>query len=295
MDNAPSVKIFFSAIQWDKTEEEKTLFLTLERAGFSFQDAYREKNFSYENILGDIDEHFKNSGCSIHYIGHEDFEYINGIAFDEYVFEKARQRINEDESFKTFIWMPSDFNYSKLSADKTNFINKIQNHLSTNMTLSRVPSAIQFVEDVRMVLEEQTTEKFDTTPTDVFLIYNETDENEVSKIENMLSSIIKFTKLKIVQDSDTDYEEFASQQMNVSKLSVIFYKNATDWALPFVQQIWKKVGGAGSKSQILFIGDADVKSDNVKFSAPKVTSIAVANALIPLEIKVQFDKINENT
>jgi hypothetical protein len=163
------------------------------------------------------------------------------------------------------------------------------------MTLSRVPSAIQFVEDVRMVLEEQTTEKFDTTPTDVFLIYNETDENEVSKIENMLSSIIKFTKLKIVQDSDTDYEEFASQQMNVSKLSVIFYKNATDWALPFVQQIWKKVGGAGSKSQILFIGDADVKSDNVKFSAPKVTSIAVANALIPLEIKVQFDKINENT
>ncbi len=293
MDSAPSVKIFFSAIQWDKTEEEKTLFLTLERAGFSFQDAYREQNFSYENILGDIDEHFKNSSCSIHYIGHEDFEYINGIPIDEYVFEKARARINEDESFKTFIWMPSEFNYSKLSGDKTNFINKIQNHLSTNMTLSRVPSAIQFVEDVRLVLEEQTTQKFDTTPTDVFLIFNETDDAEAVKIENMLSGILKFTKLKIVQDADIDYEEFASQQMNVSKLSVIFYKNATEWALPFVQQIWKKVGGAASKSQLLFIGDDSVQSNNAQFTAPKVISVSIPSQLMALEIKVQFDKINE--
>jgi len=294
MDNISSTKIFFSAIKWDKTEDEKTLFITLERAGFSFQDAYREQNFSYENILGDIDEHFKNSGCSIHYVGNEDFEYINGIPIDEYIFEKAKERIKEDEEFKTFIWMPSDVNYSKLNNDKIAFINKIQNHLSTNMTLSRVPSAIQFVEDVRIILEEHSTQKFDTIPTDVFLIYNETDDSEVSKIEGMLSSIIKFTKLKIVQDSDTDYEEFASQQMNVSKLSVIFYKDAIDWALPFVQQIWKKEGGAASKSQILFIGDDSVKSNNSNFKAPKVITTVVPSQLIPLEIKVQFDKINEN-
>ena len=175
-----------------------------------------------------------------------------------------------------------------------NFINKIQNHLSANMTLSRVSSAIQFVEDVRIVLEEHNIQKFDTIPTDVFLIYNETDDAEVTKIEGMLSSIIKFTKLKIVQDSDTDYEEYASQQMNVSKLSVIFYKDAIDWALPFVQQIWKKVGGAASKSQILFIGDDSVKSNNSNFKAPKVISTTVPSQLIPLEIKVQFDKINEH-
>ncbi len=291
MDTISLTKIFLSTTNIATDVEEKKLLLTLQRAGFSFSNAFAEDSIS--NYFNVVDEEIKNANCSVHYIGQKNFKYINDIAVDEYHFEKISKKIKEDENFKTFIWMPSDFNYSKLNDAKTTFINKIQNQLSTNMTLSRVPSAIQFVEDVRIVLEEHATQKFDTTPTDVFLIYNETDDREVSKIENMLSGIIKFTKLKIVQDSDIDYEEFASQQMNVSKLSVIFYKNATDWALPFVQQIWKKVGGASSKSQILFIGDDSVKSNNANFKAPKVVSTSVPTQLIPLEIKVQFDKINE--
>lgn len=293
MDTTASTKIFLSASNLDKDEEEKKLQLTLERAGFLFSNNFLTDFKNPEKYFISIDEQIKNASCSVHYIGQEDFKYISNIAVDEYHFEKVSQKIKEDETFKAFIWMPSDFRYSKLNDAKIKFINKIQNHLSANMTLSRVSSAIQFVEDIRIVLEEHSTQKFDTIPTDVFLIYNERDDAEVSKIEGMLSSILKFTKLKIVQDSDIDYEEYASQQMNVSKLSVIFYKEATDWALPFVQQIWKKVGGAAYKSQILFIGDDNVKSNNSNFKAPKVISAAVPSPLIPLEIKVQFDKINE--
>ncbi|MDX2174573.1 MAG: hypothetical protein SFY56_15825 [Bacteroidota bacterium] len=294
MDTIASTKIFLSTTNIDKDEEEKRLQLTLERAGFLFSNDFSTDLINSESYFTKINDQIKNSACSVHYIGQQDFNYINNIAIDEYHFEKVSQKIKEDEAFKVFIWMPNDFSYSKLNDAKIKFITKIQNHLSANMTLSRVPSAIQFIEDIRIVLEEHSTQKFDTVPTDVFLIYNETDDAEVSKIEGMLTSILKFTKLKIVQDSDIDYEEFASQQMNVSKLSVIFYKNATDWALPFVQQIWKKVGGATSKSQILFIGDESVKSDNANFKAPKVISTAVPSQLIPLEIKVQFDKINEH-
>jgi hypothetical protein len=288
-------KIFLSSTKINENEEEKRLLKTLERAGFGFTNNFSLNDINSDNYFDTIDKELNNANCSIHFIGQDDFKYINNIAVDEYHFEKASQKIKEDEQFKTFIWMPSDIIFSKLSERKVNFINKIQNHLSGNMTLSRVSSSIQFVEDVRIVLEEATVQKYDTTPTDVFLIYNETDDKEVSQIENMLSGIIKFTKLKIVQDSDTDYEEFASQQMNVSKLSVIFYKDATDWALPFVQQIWKKVGGASSKSQLLFIGDDSVKSNNANFSAPKVISVSIPSQLIALEIKVQFDKINEQS
>lgn len=288
-------KIFLSSTKINENEEEIRLLKTLERAGFSFTNNFSLNDITSDNYFDKIDKELNNANCSIHFIGQDDFKFINNIAVDEYHFEKASQKIKEDEQFKTFIWMPSDIIFSKLSERKVNFINKIQNHLSGNMTLSRVSSSIQFVEDVRIVLEEATVQKYDTTPTDVFLIYNETDDKEVSQIENMLSGIIKFTKLKIVQDSDTDYEEFASQQMNVSKLSVIFYKDATDWALPFVQQIWKKVGGASSKSQLLFIGDDSVKSNNANFSAPKVISVSIPSQLIALEIKVQFDKINEQS
>lgn len=293
MDTALAPKIFFSAVKPNKNIEEKKLLITLERAGFLVNDTILTDSPSSELFFKTIDEQIKNAGCSIHYVGQNDFDYLNNIAIDEYIFDKAREKISLDENFKTFIWLPGDISYSTLNESKIKFISKIQNHLSTNMTLSRVPSAIQFVEDVRIVLEEQSVKKFDTVPCDIFLIYNETDEAETNKIENMLSGIVKFNKLKIVQDSDIDYEEFASQQMNVSKLSVIFYKNATDWALPFVQQIWKKVGGASSKSQILFIGDESSKSDISKFSAPRVISVAVPSQLIALEIKVQFDKINE--
>ncbi len=287
----PANKIFLSTSIKNKSEEEKKLFTTFKRAGFEFSNNLLEVNdIDYFNV---IDNQLLNSICSIHFIGEKKFEYINGISIDEYHFDKACEKINADENFKTFIWMPSEFNFSKLDNAQINFINKIQNHLSNNMTLSRVPHPIQFVEDVRLILEQEIVTKFNTEPTDIFLIYNQTDENAALKIDSMLSGIIKLTKLVIVQDSEINYEEFASQQMNVSKLSVIFYEKATDWALPFVQQIWKKVGGASSKSQILFIGDDSVKSNNSNFSAPKVISVSVPHELIPLEIKVQFDKVNE--
>lgn len=190
--------------------------------------------------------------------------------------------------------MPGKFDDSDADNKQLDFINRLQHHLSNNMILSRVPSAIQFVEDVRLILEQQEKKVFDTNPADVFLIYNQTDDKDAERIQMMLSGILKLVKLVIVQDSDIDYEEFAAQQMDVSKLSVIYFKKASDWALPFAQQIWKKVGGASAKSPILFICDADAPGSGTKdFIAPKVSSFKLPGELIPLEIKVQFDSLNE--
>lgn len=38
------------------------------------------------------------------------------------------------------------------------------------MILSTAPYPIQFVEDIRLILEEQPKKTMDTTPTDIFLI-----------------------------------------------------------------------------------------------------------------------------
>ncbi len=294
MDSGDVNKVFLSINKAEQSKDEKRLLKTLQRAGFSFSYDYNTDLELAGSGSGNVDNEIENSYCSIHFIEKTHFEYRDGISMSEYHFNEARKKIEKDEKFKTFIWMPGKLDDSDADKRQLDFINRLQHHLSKNMILSRVPSAIQFVEDVRLILEQQTKKVYETAPTDVFLIINQTDEKEAQRIQMMLSGILKFIKLVIVQNSDIDYEEYASQQMDNSKLSVIYYKNASDWAFPFVQQIWKKVGGAAAKSPILFIGDAGANGDeNKSFVAPRVTSITLPAELIPLEIKVQFDSLNE--
>ena len=54
------------------------------------------------------------------------------------------------------------------------------------------------------------------------------------------------------------------------------------------------MGGASSHTPILLIGDDEPDENmNKKFTAPKIISLIVAGDLIPLEIKVQYDKVLE--
>jgi len=72
--------------------------------------------------------------------------------------------------------------------------------------------------------------------------------------------------------------------MEKSKLGVIYFREASDWALPFIQQIWKMAGGASSGTPLLLIGDDSLEANQVKkFNAPKVVSKIVAKDLIALE------------
>lgn len=291
MSTAGKNKVFLSINKTGQSKLEKRLLVTLQRAGFSLSSKSMD-NVSGDEAIDRLDIH--NSSCSIHFIGKKNFENSDGVSMSEYHFNEARKRIEKDENYKTFIWVPGKFDDSDADKKQLDFINRMQHHLSNNMILSRVPSAIQFVEDVRLILDQQEKKVYDTKPADVFLVCNQTDEKEAIRIQTMLSGILNFVKLVIVQDADIDYEEYAAQQMDVSKLSIVYYKNASDWALPFVQQIWKKVGGAASRSPILFISDASATDNELKkFTAPRVTSFNLPIELIPLEIKVQFDAVKE--
>ncbi len=272
-------KIFFSNSIDEQFLETKKLPITLSRAGFVF----------------DHESNLENTLCSVQLIGINYKTTNSNLSQSELHFDNIKNHCDQNASYKSFIWLPSSVDYSTSDEQQLQLIQKIENCLTNNMILSRAPSTVQFVEDVKLILEQQPKKKFDTTPTDVFIISSQLDEVELINIQKMLSGIIKTIKLTIVQDSDTDYEEFASQQMSVSKLSVIYFKKNSSWALSFAQQIWKKIGGASSDVNILLIGDMDNPENTDKqFNAPKVISTCVPNGLIPLEIKVQFDSVNEN-
>ncbi len=92
--------------------------------------------------------------------------------------------------------------------------------------------------------------------------------------------------MNIMPDGEDQYREISSQQIPHSKLAVVYFKYAADWALPFIKQIWKQVGGASSPTPLFLIGEDDPRSNLARnFKAPKVVSTIVPKEKISAEVK----------
>jgi hypothetical protein len=222
------------------------------------------------------------------------FENGEELSFAEFQFNQVIKRCAINPNFKLFVWYPPHLAKNLPDEQQINFINKIRNSLGKNMVFTNVSSPIEFVDDIRSSFEEQETKAYDLKETEVFLISNQLDESEAEEVADMLRDIVSTENVSIVQDSDIDYSEMCAQQIKKSKLAVVYFKTSSDWAVPFAQEIWKKVGGADTKTPILLIGDSDPDyNKDVKLRAPKVVCMIVDGILIPLEIKVQYDKAKE--
>ncbi len=243
----------------------------------------------------DIANYLNTANCSIHILFPQ-YEPLTseGISFAKHQLNEAKNQTLINPDFKIIVWLPPSTDIINIDQLQLNLINEIRNSISKNMIFSNAGSAIQLVDDIRSLMESKEEIMFDVKTTDIFLVSNQLDESEANEIIDMLSDIVPVEKLNIIQDSDTDYSELCKQQISKSKLAVIYFKETADWALPFAQQVWKKIGGATSHTPILLIGDEDPDTNlNKKFKAPKVISLIIAGELIPLEIKVQYDKVIE--
>jgi hypothetical protein len=265
------------------------LFNTLQKAGQQVFPSNTEYALSF---FPHINEEIYRAFASVHILGKEYGEPMQGnnVSVSEYQLQSALKRNQMDSAFKIFIWFP--FSINEITEEKQkSFISEIRNNIREGVFFSNTPSPIQLVDDLRLSIYKEEKANFDIHPTEVFLVYNQLDDSEAAEVVDMLSDIVPVEKLNIVQDSDLDYSELCAQQISKSKLAVVYFKESADWALPFTQQIWKRIGGASSHTPILLIGDEDPESNtNKKFKAPKVVSLIVAGELIPLEIKVQYDK-----
>lgn len=269
----------------------------LESASFQILDVPFSENISLfsKNIISGINS----SKGAVMVISNEygvsfDFGMGENISLAEFQFNQVLKTCQQNANFKLFVWYPSSLAKELPDEKQIHLINKIRNSLGKNMVFTNVSSPIEFVDDIRSVFEESETKTFDLKETEVFLISNQLDESEAEEVADMLRDIVSTENVSIVQDSDIDYSEYCSQQIKKSKLAVVYFKTSSDWAVPFAQEIWKKVGGADTKTPILLIGDSDPDyNKDVKLRAPKVVSIIVDGILIPLEIKVQYDKAKE--
>ncbi len=284
------IYLAFTTNQQD--DKRHDLFNTLLKANFQVYPS----NLEYDNgFFSHITEEINSASCSVHIFGLDYGSLLEGqsISLAHYQYNVALNKLKENNNYKLFIWFPYSINEIKDEL-QLKFISDIRNNITHGINFSNTSSAIQLVDDLRTSVKVESKQEFDIKDTDVFLVYNQLDDHDANDVAEMLSDIIPIEKLNIVQDSDMDYSEFCAQQIGKSKLAVIYFKESSDWALPFTQQIWKKIGGASSHTPILLIGDEDPETNtNKKFKAPKVVSLIVAGELIPLEIKVQYDKIIE--
>lgn len=213
---------------------------------------------------------------AIHLLGNEfgrRFEDDEDCSFPMHAYREARAVAGGRPLFRQVVWFSPDEAQPVRPAQQA-FVAAIRNELTRQCTLTNATSAMQVVEDVRLSLGRVTpppavVEK----ENDIFFIYNAQDSEEANAITDRLSEEFPLETLTIEPDSEDLYKELTVQAIPKSRLAVVYFKYSADWALPFVKQVWRLVGGAGSATSILFVGEDDPAQNRMRaFKAPKVIS-----------------------
>jgi len=181
-----------------------------------------------------------------------------------------------------------------MKTSQSTFINYIRNNITRNMIFSNSAGPMQLVDDMRAMMFKKETATLDTKDTDIFFIFNQQDEFDAQGITDRIADLYPIETMNIMPDGEDEYRELSRQQIQRSKLAVIYFRYAADWALPFIKQIWKQVGGASSPTPIMLVGEDDPRTNAARtFKAPKVVSFIISKEAVPEEIKRVYIKILE--
>ncbi|HEV8506332.1 MAG TPA: adenylate/guanylate cyclase domain-containing protein [Chitinophagaceae bacterium] len=279
----------------DLKESREEMAIILQKAGFNVLPSI-DCPADDETFKEKVAEEMNKCVCSLHMLSGEfgrRFESDEEISFPQHQFMEAKSKIDTPGSgFNVFLWQTPESGKSIKPAQQ-NFIKYIRNNITRNMMFSNSHGPMQLVDDMRVVIMKQDAKVYDFKDTDIFFIFNQQDEAEASIIVDELSLEFPVETMNILPEGEDSYREMSSQQIPKSKLAVVYFKYAADWALPFIKQIWKQVGGASSPTPMFLVGDDNPESNRARnFKAPRVTSSIVPKEAIPSEVKKVYNKIN---
>ncbi len=247
----------------------------------------------FDNFTQNVQQLLKSVHCSIHFIGNKfilNSKLNTSLEQAQFALAKNFARTNPD--FKIFIWRPQSLGSLPPDPQQQKLWFSILNNINENIILSTYDSPIMLVEDIRNILEIKPVASYDVENTDIYLIFNEIDEEPALIIADLLSDIASVQTTSVSLSSDVDYDELIVQQIHKAQLPIIFFKKASSWASYFIKEIWRKTGGLSSGKKFLLIGDDSIEENKqISFDAPNVQTIITSQELIPLEIKVALDKI----
>ena len=286
--------IYLAWTSGDLKESREEMAIILQKAGFNVLPSV-DCPADDETFKEKTAEEIKKCVCSLHMLSGEfgrRFESDEETSFPQYQFLEAKKKIDSPGTdFNVFVWLSPD-NTRSIKPSQQEFIKYIRNNITRNMMFSNSHGPMQLVDDMRVVIMKQDAKVYDSKDTDIFFIFNQQDEHEAKNIVDELSMEFPVETLNILPDGEESYREMSSQQIPKSKLAVVYFKYAADWALPFIKQIWKQVGGASSPTPMFLVGEDNPHTNLARnFKAPRVTSSIVPKETIPTEVKKVYSKV----
>ncbi|MBQ4408028.1 MAG: hypothetical protein II852_13605 [Bacteroidales bacterium] len=276
--------VFLSAVTDDMADVRRVLGKVLDNAGIAVVDA-EGGSTSGGGDGSRLELAIQSADCSIHILGNTDIYTLDSEGYDSPAGEQFRcAKAKCNELFKMFVWNP-------LCIDNSQYITDIRRDIVENTIYSDKQSPIVFVEDIRNIMNVRQTESRRHEPTDIFFLYNELDSDTATGIYNMLRDFLQVSRLGISMSSDMDYNTYITEQLADSKIGVVYYNYAADWAVSFARQIWKDSGGNSSHTPILVVGNSNhAKMEDLAVLQDIMQSSVNDQLRIPLDIKVFLDK-----
>ncbi|MCC2548692.1 hypothetical protein LJY25_19750 [Hymenobacter sp. BT175] len=233
--------------------------------------------------------------CSVHLLGNEfgrRFEDDEDCSFPMFAYQEARRQVAAQPGFRQFVWYCPDESLAVKPAQQA-FVTNIRNELTERCTFTSALNAMQLVEDLRSTLTQPAASPPAVEKdTDIFFVFNQLDSEAANAITDRLGEEIPLELLTIEPDSEDLYKQITVENIPRSKLAVVYFKYSADWALPFVKQVWRSVGGAGSTTPILFVGEDEPALNRLRlFKAPRVISSIQSHQSVSEEVRRIFQQI----
>ncbi len=289
----PSIYLAWTSNDLKESREEMAIILG--KAGFNVLPA-TDCPADDDAFKSRVSEDLAKCVCSLHMLSGEfgrRFESDDDTSFPQYQFLQAKQRVDTaGADFNVFVWADPE-NTRQVKPAQQQFIKYIRNNITRNMMFSNSNGPMQLVDDIRVVMMKQDAKVYDSKDTEIFFIFNQQDEQDAQVIIDRISMEYPVETMNILPDGEDSYRDMSSQQIPRSKLAVVYFKYAADWALPFIKQIWKQVGGASSPTPMFLVGEDDPRTNLARnFRAPRVISSIVPKEAIPEEVKKVYGNIS---
>ena len=210
------IKVFLSEASEDVRPVRNTLTHVLQRAGMEVLSVDCPQDGEGERYRSQTREAIAQADCSIHLLGSR--YDSRKLPYGDYTattlqFKEVQARITDtDTRFKMFIWQPEDFAQQLHEPEQEAFVNQVRNTIYRNMIYSTRKSPVVFVEDVRSVMYSGSDVEYNIHDTELFIIYNEVDEDEAAQIQDLLSDVVSIEALAIKPNASLDYSEFIQRQ-----------------------------------------------------------------------------------
>ncbi|MBP5501160.1 MAG: hypothetical protein IKR94_09215 [Bacteroidales bacterium] len=277
-----NIKVFLSAVTVDMESLRNSVKNILLKAGIEIVEQKEDLT------PGQLLDLMLSANCSMHILGN-----INICDQDSAVYQtppaqhyRTAKGIDSKE-YKMFVWNPSG-----TINDNNQYINIVRRNIDDNTIYSDITSPIVFVEELRSIMNLKPEVKAAHDAYDILFIYNSLDKDSAREITNMLGDLHTVVNLEINADTNTDYMDFILSQLPLCKMGTVYYDFAGDWAVPFAQQVWKQIGGAGSATQLFIAGNSSHADETQLKPLKKIMAYSInEKSIIPLDIKIYYDKL----